>query len=346
MTTALTLHAVGLASGLARTAGASCAVMRLGYDCFQETPFQVANHHLKGARIDYLSMRGLKRLVEVLNIAIDDALQNASLNQLGTIRLILCLPDGSKPYNPSDIVERFHKLISPQLDDRFDHRIHYEASGALGVVNALLHARHLLMEDNTVQSVLIAGVDNFLNVNSIGHHAGDLYGDGCRLLTEDNADGFIPGEAAGAVLLTRAAAGATGLLCKGIGTGAEPAPCGSGEVTRATGLVDAINMAVGEAGCTVYDTDYRISNLNGERYFFEEDSLALYRTLRPPKAEHPLWHPADSIGHVGAASGLAMLANVFWASHKGYAPGARCLALLSGEDAPRGALVLEFVDAG
>jgi len=345
MNNTLKIQSVGMVSGLARGAEANCAAMRLGYDCFQQTDFRVPSSHevINGAVADLGSVQGLSRLVEMLVLAVEDALTSCSLTQekLGAIHPIICLPDTRKAYVDSDIIKHFHTALDDKLGTRFYQAVYYENSGALGFIQALLRARQLLQSED-IRSVLIAGVDNLLTVGSVSHYGGDMYGQNCRLLTENNADAFIPGEAAAAILLTRAEQHDTGLFCTGIGMGSEPAPYSSGKVTRADGLVQAMNQALNEAGCIMHATDYRISNLTGEHYFFEEDALALQRTLRPPKAEYPLWHPADSLGHVDAAAGAVMITNIFWAAHKAYAPGARCLGLLSSDNEQRGAFLLEY----
>ena len=62
-----------------------------------------------------------------------------------------------------------------------------------------------------------------------------------RLLRADNSNGFIPGEAAGAVLLAAWREGSPApLLCAALGFAREPAPLGSGKPLRADGLVQAI----------------------------------------------------------------------------------------------------------
>jgi len=336
-----------MVSGLARSAEANCAAMRLGYDCFQQTDFRVRSSPtlINGASADPDNpLHGISRLAHLLAQAVEDALAYCPIDRdkLGAIRPVICLPDSEKPYVDYDIIKRFHAVFEPMLDDRFDHTFDYVDSGAIGFVEALERARRLL-DSKEVSAVMIGGVDSLLTVGCISYYGGDLYGQNCRLLTEDNADGFIPGEAAATVLLTRAEKrDSAGLLCTGIGSGSEPAPYGSGKVTRAEGMVNAINAALGEAGYNMHATDYRITNINGERYFFEEDALAMQRILRPPKQEHALWHPADSIGNIGAAFGPVMTTHVFWAARKAYAPGPRCLCMLSGDEQRRAAFLLEY----
>ncbi len=64
-------------------------------------------------------------------------------------------------------------------------------------------------------------------------------------------------------------------------------------------MVQALKAAFSEAGKTMADVDYRITDSNGEQYFFKEAALAVARTLRVTKEKFEIWHPADCVGEVG-----------------------------------------------
>jgi 3-oxoacyl-[acyl-carrier-protein] synthase-1 len=168
------------------------------------------------------------------------------------------------------------------------------------------------------------------------------YGDRARLLAEHNSNGFIAGEAAGAILLGPAEGAEDELLCVGVGQGTEPAPLGSGEPLRAEGLTTAIRAALHDAGCQLGDVDFRITDISGEQYFFKEAALAFARCIRSPKAEFDLWHPAEGIGEVGAASGLALVATALFAARKQYAKGPRVLLHGSSDGGTRAAAILAW----
>jgi 3-oxoacyl-[acyl-carrier-protein] synthase-1 len=103
----------------------------------------------------------------------------------------------------------------------------------------------------------------------------------------------------------------TPLLLRGLGFAREPSPLGSGKPLRADGLLQAIRAALDEAAIALKDCDHRIADVNGEQYRFKEATLAVTRLLRDRKVPFSLWHPADCIGEVGAATLPAMLAMVF-----------------------------------
>jgi 3-oxoacyl-[acyl-carrier-protein] synthase-1 len=162
-----------------------------------------------------------------------------------------------------------------------------------------------------------------------------------RLLTEENSDGFMPGEGAGA-LLVGAPTGKAGLLCRGIGSSFEKVHIESTEPLRADGLVQAVNSALAEASMTLADTDFRVTDLAGEQYYFKEAALLLTRVLRQRKPEFDLWHPAECTGEIGAAAGILMVAVAEAACRKAYAPGSGILMHLGNDDGRRAAVVFTF----
>src|SRR4029079_3562421 len=91
-----------------------------------------------------------------------------------------------------------------------------------------------------------------------------------RLLTQRNPNGFVPGEAAGALLLGAPNAGTNELVCTGIGFGLEPAPIASEKPVRAEGLTQAIKATLLDANCQMHDIDFRITDASGEQYYFKE----------------------------------------------------------------------------
>ena len=85
---------------------------------------------------------------------------------------------------------------------------------------------------------------------------------------------------------------------------------------------------------------YRLSDIGGGQYWFKEAALAMARTLRPVRAEFPLWHPADCIGEVGAAVVPCLLSVALAAARKDYAPGAGVVCQVGDFGSRRGAMIL------
>jgi hypothetical protein len=106
-------------------------------------------------------------------------------------------------------------------------------------------------------------------------------------------------------------------------------------------LKEAITNAMKDASVTWAQIDFRITDANGEQYWFKEASLALTRTLRIHKEEVDLWHPADSIGEIGAAIVPCVVGVSLFAISKRYAPGPGLLCHFSADGEERGALIMQ-----
>src|SRR5262249_18455684 len=185
------------------------------------------------------------------------------------------------------------------------------AYGRVGVSVALSRARAILT-DRAATNVLVAACDSLL----VGSTVKSLDREG-RLLTTRNSNGFVPGEAAGAIMLTEESG--RSLSCVGLGFGEERVTVSSEEPLRADGLTEAIRKALQDAGCQMHELDFRVTDISGEHYYFKEAALALTRTMHQRKPEFNIWHPADCTGETGAAAGIVALTVALTACRKGYA---------------------------
>jgi 3-oxoacyl-[acyl-carrier-protein] synthase-1 len=334
----LAILGVGLVSGVGLTAAESCAAIRCGINNFQETWFiSNSGDWLVGSEIELEEpWRGITKLAKMTSRAVRECLDAAPGPDVGQIPLLLCTAEEDRP-------GRFENLDRVLLDDierELGNPLHPNsrvlAQGRVGGAVALLQARRMLLQRQCTR-VVVAGVDSFLVDATLA-----AYDQVDRLLTPDNSNGFIPGEAAGAVLLGAWEEGVeTPLLCCGLGFAREPAPLGSGKPLRADGLVQAIRAALAEAGRKLKDCDHRIADVSGEQYRFKEAALAITRLLRDRKVLFSLWHSADCIGEVGAATLPAMLAMLFMGARKDYLPGPVFLGHLGNDDEKRAAFVVQ-----
>ena len=71
----------------------------------------------------------------------------------------------------------------------------------------------------------------------------------------------------------------------------------------------------------MHEVAFRLSDVAGESYAFEELVLAQVRNMRKTRPEQPVWHAADCIGDTGATAGLIQFAWAEQAFHRGYASG-------------------------
>jgi 3-oxoacyl-[acyl-carrier-protein] synthase-1 len=164
-------------------------------------------------------------------------------------------------------------------------------------IRALARARELVLSGEA-PAVLVGAADSLVSPRRLLELSR-----ADRLLTEDNADGVIPGEAAACVLVARQGGGALGRI-GGIGFGQEPASLDNDVPLRADGLVAASRAALSEASAALQDMQVRVSDAAGEGYAFREQALTVGRLLRVNMERFPLDLPARALGDTGCAASL------------------------------------------
>jgi 3-oxoacyl-[acyl-carrier-protein] synthase-1 len=335
MKAGLDIVSVGMVTAVGLDAPSSCAAMRARLDGFQETRFiGPGGEWLVGAPVPLpRNWIGEKRIAHLAAGAISEAFE-AAPEARGETPLILCLAEEDRPgrpvRDPSVLLRRVTEIIEVEPHPRSRIVAHGRPSGHV----ALEHARQLITSGE-VPYVMIAGVDSYLTAASIAHYAGDG-----RLLAPDNPDGFIPGEAAAAVLCGRSRDNGFGLY--GLGLAREIASIYNADdlPLRGDGMSSAYNMAFRETGIEMNRLGYRISDLIGEQYWFKQSALAALRLLRGRHEFQDIWSPGESLGNVGAAVVPLMLGMAFTAVRKGYAAGNPVLVEASNDAGACGAAVL------
>jgi 3-oxoacyl-[acyl-carrier-protein] synthase-1 len=335
---------LGMVSCLANGSPLNAAAMRCGYDGFHRLDFNqpYSDQPQVGAAIES-DLSGIPRLTHMLEEALKEAIEPLPKGYR-ELPVLLCLPEKSPPSyfnNEAAIQSLVDQLFDqPQLATLNPAMAVYWRQRC-GFVSALTEAQAMLYEQKQ-DYVLIAGLDSLLDPAILAHYGGNLYGEGCRLLTDNGSNGFIPGEAATAVLLCKPGRHDTKVVIAGVGEGQERAVIGDEEqILKGQGLTQAINNASQDAGIPIHETAFRVASVSGEEYFFREASLAQYRALKQKVPEHRLWHPADSIGEVGSAIGGAMVVMVYYAFIGHYAPGNLALCHISNDNPQRGAFIMQ-----
>ncbi|MCA9640697.1 MAG: hypothetical protein KC492_08365 [Myxococcales bacterium] len=137
------------------------------------------------------------------------------------------------------------------------------------------------------------------------------------------ADGAIAGEAAAALVLSAVPGSRRNgaLVLAGVGFGDEPAARDPAQPLRGDGLTAATKAALVEAGLEMHDLGLRMaSGADGEREL-KEHTLSLTRLLRVRLEQLPMWLCAETLGHVGAATGLVQIAWAHETMVRGDLPG-------------------------
>jgi 3-oxoacyl-[acyl-carrier-protein] synthase I len=333
--TPMSIDNVGLVTAVGLGAEACCAAFRAKISNPARTNFLSSDGEFLSGYLVELDepWSGMRRLSKMASMAIAEALDGVDTDSWRKIPLLLCISEPSRPGRPEGLDDDLISMIRSELGTSFSNSSAVVAHGRVAAAVALSHARTLLNEPG-IENVLVAASDSLLSAETLHYYdAKD------RLLTEENSNGFIAGEGAGAMLLSLRAEPGT-VVCTGIGFGLERSTIESNLPLRADGLSQAIKAALTDAQCDLGDIDFRITDIAGEHYYFKETAIALSRSLRHRKEEFDLWHPAECTGEIGATAGIAALALAWAACRKGYAKGPGILVHLSNDDGSRAALTL------
>lgn len=346
MNTPLKLKSLSIHSCLAKGAIFTASAMRCGYDGFEETSFAQPHNTDKqlGATIENDSnTRGLAKLIELCKDVVLEITDKTSID-FSKVPLYICLQELDRPssFSMEDLqAELFYYILKTFDIEKLHPHSRAYVKGKAGFAIALKQAQVDIYTNNHEQ-ILILCVDSLINNASLAYYGGDIYGEGCRLLTETNSNGFIPGEAATAILLSKPTGEENEIIISGVGTAKESATIfNEDELLRAKGLSAAIMEASNQAKLPIHETSFRVGSMSGEEYFFDEATLAQQKTLKQKIPDHPLWHPSDSIGEVGSAIGGAMVIQTYYAMLNGYAPGDNAICHISNDDELRAAFIME-----
>lgn len=328
--------AVGMVSSVGLDAPSSCAAVRAGLSGNSEyadyCPLREGLAHdepppLVGALAGF-STRPPSVMPRLFSMCLQEIVTRGGLDRsaLGWIPLLSCAP----AHAGYDFIERMGLRTGAALTGEL---VAAQVVGQAGGLAAVKRALEILAGGRH-PAVIVIGVDSYFELTVL--RALDEAG---RLKSARNRDGFIPGECAAGVLIERAAAAASrGVLpLAAIGEPAvasEPRPIGSGEHSTATGLSNAIRAAAAGA------PTWTVCDLNGESYRGNEWGNTRARLHRELGGLKHVWHPADCLGDVGAATGPALMAVAATALKRGYAPDERALLWAASDDGARAALVM------
>jgi 3-oxoacyl-[acyl-carrier-protein] synthase-1 len=277
-----------------------------------------------------------ERCIEMALRAMADAITQAeSISNEIALLVAAPLPDtaGKHRVNEASIVE---KLVSQLKTDPLITKSF--GSGHAATLEALAEARAFIAQGRSRQAI-VGAVDSLIDtaflyqMNRID-----------RLKHSCSLGGFIPGEASAFCVVEDVAdaqaRGATPLAeVKGLGLAEEVTSWESDEPCLGLGLAQAIREAAGGK----IDTDrieLVVCDMNGEPYRGEEWGAAQSKCVEPSPVNFKLWHPADCIGDVGAASAATNVVAAVRGLISGATDRDEALVFASSESGRRAALIV------
>lgn len=347
------VHIIGLGATtpIGRNVWTSAAAARAGICGFYEHPFMIdtAGEPMRVARAPWLdvTITGAERFCALLFPAIDEALMILSellVKQRIRIGLALALPP-PRPGQPAELGEGILNAIKARYGKIYALTKHFIAGHAAG--HLALDAAIKQFNAGVLDVCIVAGVDSYLEPETLEwiEECDQLHGGGPL----NNAWGFIPGEAAAAVLV------ATGDFSRkyhmdilgevlSVGIGQETKLIKTDTVCIGEGLTQAFRSAL-----SALSPSEKIHNvfcdMNGEKYRADEYGFSTLRTKDCFHSATDFIALADCWGDVGAA-GMALHTAITIISHrKRYSKGPLSMVWASSESGERGAAVIRAVDS-
>ncbi|WP_431261965.1 hypothetical protein ACQ859_17395 [Roseateles chitinivorans] len=338
--TPLRIASAGLCCSLGYTLDTASVALQARMDHFQSSHFKTPRGEpLLVAQLPETRRWGGKRLGLWLQAALQDCLDHAPDCDPGRIAVLWMAPRRPEIQQAAVDWSEVYLGACEALNLRFHAESCVLARGRAALSLALEHAQ-LLLQRHDIDGVLLVGVDSLLDAATISRYLSEE-----RLLTPKNADGFIPGEAAAAVLLQTARTESDGrraVHIVGHGRGVEAGRVDGSVPSRAQGLSQALRAALGSAGLGYEDLEFRCADQNGEAFYAKEASHAFGRIAPVGGDALQLLTVADGVGEVGAALGPLMLAHLSRLMRHPLGPGACGILHLADDDGVRAAAVVEL----
>ncbi len=342
----LVVASAGLCCSVGATLAAATYAIRAKVDQFQRSEFRdVAGESVTVARMKVDGdLWGARRLASWMHAAVSDAISaSPSPVAIQDIPLFWLAPEPERRGASPGWYRKAYGHAQTLLGGRFHSDSRLFPSGKGGLAEVLDHVARWL-ENHPDQAALVLGADTLLESADMSQHLRDG-----RILVGQNADGFIPGEAAAALLVRSSIAPVVGETCLhvlGWSAGTEPGRSDGSVPTRSRGLTEAMRLAIERSALPFEQLSFRFSDQSGESWFAKEAATALARVAPTGAQKLRLQTLADCIGEVGAATGPAMLAYLHgvrpWAGRPPYAPGLAGLLHCAGDGDFRSAAVVAY----
>lgn len=336
MTTALCVIGLGATTAVGLTAPQTCAAYRARCSGYRDTlrP-DVASEPFFGAVVP--AHKSLKWPVDfwLLNLATRTLREClANIPEPEPVAVLLSLPEAFRahPAYQDWHPEQFLSEVQRRLGRTFHPASTILLGGHAAGLRAVLLAKGILL-GGSARYCAIAGVDSSLN--AIDYRR---LNESFRLHQTGTPQGVIPGEGAAAVLLTLSnLTGKESVLARllGAGVSSETDTALGPRSSTGVGLSAALKAAVSDAGVDEATIDFRVADMNGERYRGMESMYVEARFYRTRRRHLPAWYPAMSVGDLGAAAGPLLLVIASDAINRGYAPGPLAMCEASSDEGLR-----------
>ncbi len=292
------------------------------------------------------AMPVVERLATLGASAIREALQRLADRGQMEATVYVATPGERPGLSGHDLEIATTKMLAAVGDRLLPERVVPLPRGHAAGLQAFEAAEHDLTTGRS-QFVVVVGVDSYLSPATM-----EWLDETRQLDSEENRLGFVPGEAAAAVVLashsTAKAFGNSGAVAtvRGIGSAREPHPIGTDGVCIGEGLTRAIRNATRALALPREKIAMMHCDINGQRYRTEEFMYVPLRHWGPFVDSNRYSTYVDVWGDVGAATGPLLASQVAMSGLREAAPGRFALLWASSVDGARAALTLEIPSPG
>ena len=261
----------------------------------------------------------LKRYTQLIKLAtpaLQEVMDSVPLKEPPPIFLAMpeSLPD-CPPERQANFLEHLRIQSGANIDWPMNRLIATGRAGGLQALDVVF--KYFASTGKDV--ALVGGVDTYQSHFLLG-----VLDNQDRILAEDIMDGFVPGEAAGFLMLVSERV-VSKLPKKPLaavyhpGLADEPGHRYSQEPYRGDGLANAFRLAIENANGQSIQTIY--SSMNGEHFGAKELGVAQVRNNAAIAENVKIEHPADGFGDIGAACGPVLVALAALDLQKGWRQG-------------------------
>lgn len=304
----LAVLATGARTALGADLAGSAAAARAGVCQFAAHPYMVdaCGFPMMVARDPFLEP-GADRTSRMAQLAVSaalDCLDRASVERPGrpAILLTLALPDAQAAPAGFDAEPLVHQVCGRLQQHADVAGVQYHCLGHAGGAQALGACAEVLAQRGDLLA-LVLGVDSWLDVETL-----EWLDDEELLRTDRRPFGFLPGEAAAAVLLGAVeGSGSAGMIVEGCALATEPeSPPHQPRLGLA--LTQAARAAWAACSGRVAFAEALYADLNGQSARADEVGYTTVRMRDRLAPAHALHVPAECFGDVGAATVPLMVA--------------------------------------
>lgn len=286
--------------------------------------------------------RRLKRTPEewLVNLAVralQECLADVTKDLAATV-LLMAMPEPFREH-PA-ITDRTGCGLLERIQRRLGQRFHPSSmclpQGRAAPIHALGLA-HGFLASGHVRYCIVGGVDSLISRPDLDRLAATA-----RLHVPGNPQGAIPGEGAAFLVLSQAefTRSRPSALILGAGSAQDPDNALGERYAVGRGLHEALGKAVRDAGIEESRISFRVSDMNGERYFAWNSLLGSSRFYRTRREHLTVWYPASSVGDLGAAAGALAAILAATGIARGYAPGPVAMCEAASDEGLHAACVL------